>query len=58
MLGLTGGDLMKNRIQAPCGNTFLPNIIKYKGDNNSDFTVDKLRIHRPHEVTTVNITSG
>lgn len=58
MLGLTGGDLMKNRIQAPYGNTFLPNIIKYKGDNNSDFTVDKLSIHRPHEVTTVNITSG
>ena len=58
MLGLRGGDLMKNRIQEPYGNTFLPNIIKYKGDNNSDFTVDKLSIHRPHEVTTVNITSG
>ena len=58
MLGLRGGDLMKNRIQAPYGNTSLPNIIKDKGDNNSDFTVDKLSIHRPHEVTTVNITSG
>lgn len=54
MLGLRGGDLMKNKTQAPHGNTSLPNITKYKGDNNGDFTVDKLSIHQPHEVTTVS----
>lgn len=57
MLGLTGGDLMKNRILAQYGNTSSQNITKYNGDNGS-FTVDRLSIHQPHQVITVNTTSG
>ena len=52
MLGLTGGDVMKNRIQAQYGKTSSQNTTKYNGDNGG-CTVDRLSIPQPHQVITV-----